>query len=73
MSAEFKDLSTSERAKWDKLAAEDKERYQAAMEDYEPPEDDDSPKAKKGAAKKKAAPAPKASPKKMPAKGKAKK
>ena len=73
MSVEFKEISASERARWDKLAVEDKERYQAAMEDYEPPSDDDSPPPKKkGAAKKKAAPAPKASPKKA-AKGKAKK
>lgn len=68
MSVEFKAISTSERARWDKLAVQDKERYQAAMEDYEPPSDDDSPPKKKAAAKKKA-PAPKASPKK----GKAKK
>ncbi len=72
MSVEFKAISTSERARWDKLAVQDKERYQAAMEDYEPPsDDDDSPPKKKAAAKKKA-PAPKASPKKA-AKGKAKK
>jgi hypothetical protein len=71
MSVEFKAISTSERARWDKLAVQDKERYQAAMEDYEPPSDDDSPPKKKAAAKKKA-PAPKASPKKA-AKGKAKK
>jgi len=36
---EFKALSDGERAKWDKLAAEDKERYQREMEDYEPPSD----------------------------------
>ncbi|KAL3785715.1 hypothetical protein ACHAW5_004543 [Stephanodiscus triporus] len=75
MSVEFKEMSASERAKWDKLAVADKERYQAAMEDYEPPSEDDSPPSKKkAAAKKKVAPAPKASPKKKPtAKGKAKK
>ena len=71
MSVEFKAISTSERARWDKLAVQDKERYQAAMEDYEPPSDDDSPPKKKAAAKKKA-PARKALPKKA-AKGKAKK
>ena len=71
MSVEFKEISASERARWDKLAVQDKERYQAAMEDYEPPSDDDSLPKKKAAAKKKA-PAPKASPKKA-AKGKAKK
>jgi hypothetical protein len=49
MSVEFKKISTSERARWDKLAAEDKERYQAAMEDYVPP-----------ASEKKTATAPKA-------------
>jgi structure-specific recognition protein 1 len=72
MSAEFKEISASERARWDKLAVEDKERYQAAMEDYEPPSDDDDdspPPKKKAAAKKKAAPAPKA---KKATKGKAK-
>jgi hypothetical protein len=70
MSVEFKEISTSERARWDKLAAQDKERYLAAMEDYEPPsEDDDSPPAtKKAASKKKTATAPK----KKGAKGKAK-
>jgi len=49
ISVEFKALSDHERAKWDKLAAEDKERYQREMEDYEPPSDleDDAPKKRK--------------------------
>lgn len=34
ISAEFKALQPKERAKWDKKAVEDKERYQAAMEEY---------------------------------------
>ena len=62
MSAEFKQISESERAKWDQLAAEDKERYQRAMESYEPPSDledsdsdsDDSDAPKKKGKKKKA-------------------
>ena len=40
-SAEFKSLSDKEASRWQKAAAEDKARYQAEMEDYEPPEDDD--------------------------------
>jgi len=63
-SAEFKSLSDKEASKWQKAAAEDKARYQAEMEDYEPPEDDDDegdddddddsppPKKTKAAAKK---------------------
>ena len=62
-SAEFKSLSDKEASKWQKAAAEDKARYQAEMEDYEPPEDDDEgeddddddsppPKNTKAAAKK---------------------
>jgi len=63
-SAEFKSLSDKEASKWQKAAAEDKARYQAEMEDYEPPEDDDEegdddddddsppPKKTKAAAKK---------------------
>jgi structure-specific recognition protein 1 len=54
-SAEFKSLSDKEAGKWHKAAAEDKARYQAEMEDYEPPSDleeededeDDSPPPKK--------------------------
>jgi hypothetical protein len=54
-SAEFKALSDKEVSKWQKAAAEDKARYQAEMEDYEPPsdldeeddDDDDSPPPKK--------------------------
>lgn len=34
ISSQFKALSPSERAKWDKKAVEDKARYQAAMEVY---------------------------------------
>mmetsp|Transcript_29971 Transcript_29971/g.55378 ORF Transcript_29971/g.55378 Transcript_29971/m.55378 type:complete len:208 (+) Transcript_29971:212-835(+) len=59
LSVEFKAVTTSERAKYDQLAVEDKERYQAEMEDYEPPSesdsdsDSDAPKKKKKAKKKK--------------------
>jgi hypothetical protein len=59
LSAEFKQVSASEKAKWDALAAEDKERYQREMEDYEPPSEDsdsdsdsDAPKKKKKKKKK---------------------
>jgi len=41
LSVEFKAISADERAKWDKLAIEDKERYQGEMEDYEPPSDEE--------------------------------
>lgn len=41
LSAEFKQITPSQKAKWDELAAEDKERYQREMEDYEPPSDTD--------------------------------
>jgi hypothetical protein len=34
---EFKALSEKDKAKWDKLAAADKERYLAEMETYSPP------------------------------------
>lgn len=49
LSAEFKQISASERAKWDAKALEDKERYAAEMEHYVPPDDleDDGPKKKK--------------------------
>ena len=40
-SAEFRSLSDKEASGWQRAAAEDKARYQAEMEDYEPPEDDD--------------------------------
>jgi len=60
LSVEFKQVSESERAKYDQLAVEDKERYQAQMENYEPPtdssdddSDSDAPKKKKKKAKKK--------------------
>lgn len=46
-SAEFKALSDSEKAKYDRLAAAEKERYLAEMEDYEPPEEDGGGPAKK--------------------------
>ena len=53
---EFKQVSESERARWDQLAAEDKERYQREMEDYDPPSesdsDSDSPKRRKKKKKK---------------------
>jgi hypothetical protein len=38
---EFKQISPSERDHWDRLAAQDKERYLAAMEDYVAPSDDE--------------------------------
>lgn len=47
LSKEFKNISAEERAKYDKLALEDKERYKREMEDYEPPSDDDEAPAKK--------------------------
>lgn len=45
-SAEFKALSDSEKAKYDRLAANDKARYLAEMEDYVPPDDYDGPPKK---------------------------
>jgi HD superfamily phosphohydrolase len=36
-SVEFKALSEKDKAKWEKLAAADKERYLAEMETYSPP------------------------------------
>jgi len=42
LSTEFKAVSPYEKTKWDQLAAEDKERYQREMEDYEPPSESDS-------------------------------
>mmetsp|Transcript_41747 Transcript_41747/g.87604 ORF Transcript_41747/g.87604 Transcript_41747/m.87604 type:complete len:207 (+) Transcript_41747:284-904(+) len=67
LSAEFKEISESERARWDQLAVEDKERYQREMEDYEPPsadsdsdsDDSDAPKKRKKKKKKKDPNAPK--------------
>eukprot|EP00553_Chaetoceros_curvisetus_P014457 CAMPEP_0204647022 /NCGR_PEP_ID=MMETSP0718-20130828/5453_1 /ASSEMBLY_ACC=CAM_ASM_000674 /TAXON_ID=230516 /ORGANISM="Chaetoceros curvisetus" /LENGTH=192 /DNA_ID=CAMNT_0051669461 /DNA_START=78 /DNA_END=656 /DNA_ORIENTATION=- len=47
LSTEFKDISESERAKYDKLAQADKERYQREMEDYEPPSDEEEVTSKK--------------------------
>jgi hypothetical protein len=67
LSVEFKAISASERARWDQLAIEDKDRYQHAMESYDPPtasepdsdSDSDAPKKKKKAKKKKDPNAPK--------------
>merc|ERR1712194_214954 len=39
---EFKAIDEDEVARYAQLAIEDKERYQAAMEDYDPPSDSDS-------------------------------
>lgn len=39
LSQEFKEISASERAKWDQKALQDKERYAREMEDYVPPDD----------------------------------
>mmetsp|Transcript_19312 Transcript_19312/g.28154 ORF Transcript_19312/g.28154 Transcript_19312/m.28154 type:complete len:195 (-) Transcript_19312:28-612(-) len=47
LSAEFKEISTAERAKWDELALEDKKRYKSEMEDYEPPSDEEEVTTKK--------------------------
>ena len=41
LSKEFKAITPEEREKWDKLAVQDKERYQLEMETYEPPSSDD--------------------------------
>lgn len=66
MSSEFKALNETERKRWDQLAANDKTRYLAEMENYDPPSDlddddsddddsdDDEPRKKKGKKKKKA-------------------
>lgn len=55
MSAEFKELSAEERAKYDKLAEADKERFVEQMKTYVPPvgydSDDGKPAKKKKAAK----------------------
>jgi len=67
MSVEFKAISDAERARWDQLALDDKDRYLHAMESYDPPsdseQDDDSdsdaPKKKKKSKKKKDPDAPK--------------
>lgn len=40
LSAEYKGLPAKERAKWDKKAEKDKERYQREMANYVPPSDD---------------------------------
>mmetsp|Transcript_13506 Transcript_13506/g.25292 ORF Transcript_13506/g.25292 Transcript_13506/m.25292 type:complete len:214 (-) Transcript_13506:420-1061(-) len=50
LSIEYKALPASERAKWDKKAEKDKERYQREMSTYVAPSDDsdsDGPKKKK--------------------------
>jgi len=65
LSVEFKAVTRNERAKYDQLAVEDKERYQAQMEDYEPPSesdsdsDSDAPKKRRKKKKKKDPNAPK--------------
>lgn len=54
MSEEFKNLSAAERAKYDRLAEADKQRYMQQMENYDAPEDDsddDKPSKKKKAKK----------------------
>lgn len=54
MSEEFKNLSQGERAKYDKLAEADKERYMQEMQNYDAPDDDsddDKPSKKKKAKK----------------------
>lgn len=48
LSEQFKQITPAEREKWDAKAVEDKERYQAQMENYVPPDDlEDFPKKKK--------------------------
>jgi len=65
LSVEFKAIDEDEVARYAQLAIEDKERYQAAMEDYDPPSDSDSdsdsdaPRKKKKKKKKKDPNAPK--------------
>ncbi|KAL3776346.1 hypothetical protein ACHAW5_003520 [Stephanodiscus triporus] len=68
MSVEFKAIPDAERARWDQLALDDKDRYLQAMESYDPPSDDseqdddsdsDAPKKKKKSKKKKDPDAPK--------------
>lgn len=41
ISKQFKALDEDEKAKWNELARQDKERYQREMENYDPPSDDD--------------------------------
>lgn len=63
MSAQFKAISETERAEWDRKALQDKERYQGEMENYIPPDisdnSDDDGYAKKKKKKKKDPNAPK--------------
>jgi hypothetical protein len=65
LSVEFKAIDEDEVARYAQLAIEDKERYQAAMEDYDPPSesdsdsDSDAPRKKKKKKKKKDPNAPK--------------
>jgi len=47
LSKEFKAIDDVERAKYDKLAVLDKERYQREMEHYEPPSDEEEAPSKK--------------------------
>lgn len=47
LSVEFKQISAEERAKWDALALEDKERYQREMANYVPPDDLEEYRGKK--------------------------
>jgi len=47
LSKEFKAIDDAERAKYDKLAVLDKERYQREMEHYEPPSDEEEAPSKK--------------------------
>jgi len=47
LSKDFKAIDEEERAKYDKLAVLDKERYQREMETYEPPSDEEEAPSKK--------------------------
>jgi len=60
LSVEFKAIDAEERSRYDELAVQDKERYLAEMEDYEPPtesddsdDDSDGPRKKRKSKKKK--------------------
>lgn len=54
MAEEYRNLSQSDRGRWDHLAAEDKKRYLREMENYTPPDDSsDSSAPKKKTTKKK--------------------
>lgn len=59
LSVEYKSLPLGERAKWDKKAEKDKQRYQREMANYVPPSDDSDSDAGKKKKRKKDPNAPK--------------